>query len=90
MSIVRVKANNQVTLPATIIEQVGLSAGDLLEARIERGKILLTPKSMIDQRIDDSLTDYKAGRSYGPFSTADDLAASLEKNIKKRAAKKRS
>jgi AbrB family looped-hinge helix DNA binding protein len=88
MSIVRVKTKRQVTLPAAIADQVGLNVGDLLEAKIERGKITLTPKSLIDQRIAESLEDYKAGRSYGPFETADDLIASLRRNIKKRSAKK--
>ncbi len=83
MSTVRVKANHQVTLPAAIIEEVGLKSGDLLEARIEQGKITLTPKSIIDQRIAESFADFKAGRSYGPFDTADELIASLENNLKK-------
>ncbi len=89
MSTVRVKANNQVTLPAAVVEKVGLAARDLLEARFEKGRITLTPKSMIDRRIEESETDYKAGRSYGPFDTADELIASLQKNLKKRAARKR-
>ena len=88
MSTVRVKANHQVTLPAAIIERVGLKSGDLLDAKIEKGKITLTPKSVIDQRIAESVADYRAGRSYGPFETADELITSLKKNVKKRTAKK--
>ena len=88
MSTVRVKANHQVTLPAAIIEKVGLKAGDLLDARIEKGKITLTPRSEIDQRIAESIADYEAGRSYGPFDTANELIASLENNLNKRVARK--
>lgn len=88
MSTVRVKANHQVTLPAAIIEEVGLKSGDLLDAKIEKGRITLTPRSLIDQRIAESAADYKAGRTYGPFDTAEELIASLEKNLKRRAARK--
>jgi len=58
MSTVRVKANHQVTLPPAIIEKVGLKEGDLLDAKIERGKITLTPQSRLDQRIAESMADY--------------------------------
>ena len=47
--------------------RVGLHVGDLLEARVERGKITLTPKSAIDRRIAQSLEDIKRGRAYGPL-----------------------
>ena len=88
MHIVRVKTNRQVTLPAAIADQAGINVGDMLEAKIERGKITLTPKSLVDQRLAESFDDYKEGRTYGPFETADDLVASLQNNLKKRAAKK--
>ena len=88
MTTVRLKANHQVTLPPAIVEEVGLKEGDLLDAKIERGKITLTPKSRLDQRIAESMVDYEAGRSYGPFDTAEDLIASLERNVKKRATRK--
>ena len=37
----------------------------------------------IDKMIAESEKDYREGRSYGPFSTAEEMAASLEANIKK-------
>lgn len=88
MSIVKVKTKGQVTLPSTIREQVGLSTGDLLEAKVERGKITLTPKSLIDRRIEEGLADIKAGRVYGPFESAEDMMASIQSNLQKRAKKK--
>jgi len=38
MSIVTVKNKYQVVIPQGLREQIGLNVGDLLEARIERGK----------------------------------------------------
>jgi AbrB family looped-hinge helix DNA binding protein len=87
MSIVKVKTKGQVTLPAHMRQQVGLNTGDILEAKIEKGKIILTPKSIIDKRISESLADIKAGRIYGPFNTADEMIKSLNQRMKKRGKK---
>ncbi len=89
MSTVRVKPNGQVTLPAELRKQVGLRAGDLLEARVEKGKITVTPKSVVDLRLAESLKDYKEGRFYGPFDSADEMISSLERPVKKTARKLR-
>ncbi|MCA1626246.1 MAG: AbrB/MazE/SpoVT family DNA-binding domain-containing protein [Acidobacteria bacterium] len=85
MSIVKVKTKGQVTLPTAIRKEVGLNIGDLLEAKIEQGKITLTPKSLIDRHIEEGLEDIKKGRTYGPFDTAEEMVVSLQSNMKKRA-----
>lgn len=89
MSIVKVKTKGQVTLPTAIREQAGLNIGDLLEAKIEGGKITLTPKSVIDRRVAESLEDYKAGRSYGPFNSIDEMIQFLQASGKKSSKKTR-
>jgi AbrB family looped-hinge helix DNA binding protein len=88
MSIVRIKTKGQVTLPTAIREKAGLNIGDLLEAKIERGNIVLKPQTLIDRQLAEGLEDIKAGRVYGPFKTVDELVASLRSNMKKRATKK--
>jgi AbrB family looped-hinge helix DNA binding protein len=89
MSLVKVKTKGQVTLPSAIRERAGLSVGDLLEAKLEKGKITLTPKSLIDRRIEEGLEDIRRGRTYGPFDSADEMIESLQRNIKDRAKAKR-
>ncbi len=84
MPLVRVKTKYQVTLPARIREQVGLRIGDLLEAKVEKGKITLAPKAVIDRGIAESIEDYRQGRSYGPFESSEDMLKSLRANIKRR------
>jgi hypothetical protein len=42
-------------------------------------KIMRTPKSVVDRGIEESLADFKAGCSYGPFKSARDLVASLRR-----------
>jgi AbrB family looped-hinge helix DNA binding protein len=77
MSLVSVKNKFQVVIPQKVREKIGIQVGDLLEARVERGKITFTPKSVLDRAVAESFEDFKAGRSYGPFRTHEDLMASL-------------
>jgi AbrB family looped-hinge helix DNA binding protein len=85
MSLVKVKTKGEVTLPSALRERAGLNVGDLLEARFEKGKITLTPKVLIDRRIEEGLEDIRRGRTYGPFDTADQMIESLQRNMKERA-----
>lgn len=63
--------------------------GDLLEARIENGKITFTPKSVVDRHLAEGLADLAAGRTHGPYDTAEAAIAGVEARIAKRPAKSR-
>jgi AbrB family looped-hinge helix DNA binding protein len=89
MQLVAVKNKFQVVIPQALREQIGIHVGDLLEAKVERGKITFTPKSVIDRGIAESLADFEAGRSYGPFKSADDLVASLHLEAAKMPPRKK-
>lgn len=88
MPIVTVKSKFQVVIPAKVRRQAGIKVGDLLEAKVERGKVTLTPKSLVDRGIAESLEDFKKGRSYGPFASAGEMVASLTTNARKTRARK--
>jgi AbrB family looped-hinge helix DNA binding protein len=88
MPLVTVKNKYQVVIPAVVRRQAGIRVGDLLEAKVERGKVTFTPKSVIDRGIAESLDDFKRGRSYGPFDTAEELIASLHAKVKRLGAGK--
>lgn len=90
MSIVTVKNKYQVVIPQNIREQVGVAVGDFLEAKVEKGKITFTPKTLVDSRIAESMADYKAGRHFGPFDNHKDFVASLHKEMKKLKQKRKS
>jgi AbrB family looped-hinge helix DNA binding protein len=49
MPIVTVKNKFQVVIPQALREQLGIGAGDLLEAKAERGRLTYTPKAVIDR-----------------------------------------
>jgi hypothetical protein len=69
-----------------------VNIGDVLEAKVEKGKITLTPKATGDRELLLSLADVKAGRLKGPFNSAEDMLKALGLKIptakKKRASKK--
>ncbi len=78
MSIVTVKNKYQVVIPQRVREQVGIHVGDVLEAQVDRGKIVFTPKSIVDRAIAEGLNDIKKGRVHGPFESADEMIAALK------------
>ena len=85
MELVTVKTKFQIVIPQSIREQAHVDVGDLLEASVEDGKITFTPKSVIDRLIDERLTDLAAGRTHGPYDTADEAIAAMERRIAARS-----
>ena len=49
MPYVKVKTKGQVTIPADFRRDLNLKEGDLLEALVERGGIVLKPKTVVDR-----------------------------------------
>jgi AbrB family looped-hinge helix DNA binding protein len=49
MPYVKVKTKGQVTIPAEFRRDLNLKEGDLLEALVERGGIVLKPKTVVDR-----------------------------------------
>ena len=49
MPYVKVKTKGQVTIPVELRRDLNLKEGDLLEALVERGGILLKPKTVLDR-----------------------------------------
>jgi len=46
--VMQIRRNFQVTLPAMIRKRLGLDIGDVLEATVKDGKIIIIPKKTID------------------------------------------
>jgi len=83
MALVAVKSKYQVVIPQNVREQIGLNVGDLLEARIERGKITFTPQSLVDRGIAEGLADIKEGRVHGPYRTASEAMKAFQERTAK-------
>ena len=92
MPIVTVKNKYQVVIPQRLRAQVGIHIGDVLEAQVDRGKIVFTPKALVDRAIAEGLNEVRKGRLHGPFKNADEKLAALKgkgrkpvKSVKSRA-----
>ena len=48
-ALVKIHRKGQMTLPSRLRSAVGVAEGDLVEASVRRGKIVLTPKVVIDR-----------------------------------------
>jgi AbrB family looped-hinge helix DNA binding protein len=99
-TIVKIQRKGQVTIPTRLRAQVGLVDGDLVEAKAERGKIVLTPKLIVDReytpaqrrvidaRLAVSLEQAKKGETFGPFETHEEMTSFLHGEAKKARPKK--
>ena len=99
-TIVKVQRKGQVTIPTRLRVQVGLVDGDLVEAKAERGKIVLTPKMIVDReytpaqrrlvdaRLAESLEQAKRGQTYGPFESHEEMITFLHGEAKKARSRK--
>ena len=61
MPIVTIKNKYQVVIPQRVRKQVGVRIGDVLEAQADKGKIVFTPKSIVDRALAEGLDDLKKG-----------------------------
>jgi bifunctional DNA-binding transcriptional regulator/antitoxin component of YhaV-PrlF toxin-antitoxin module len=101
---VAVKNDNKTPLvvPLSLRRKVGFKSGQELEFSVVGGVITLAPKRLkaadeytpterraIDRGIAQSEKQYAAGKSYGPFETAAEAIASIDQNLRKRAAAKK-
>ena len=76
--------------PKKLHDRLGLKPGDYLEVEEQQGRVVMTPKTLIDSRVHaafrESMEDFKAGRYSGPFDTAEQATASLRKTARARRA----
>ena len=98
---VTVQKKTDLIVPRSVRRKAGIKSGDKLEFKVSGGIINIIPKlpsaddeytpaqrRIINARLAKSDEDIKQGRVYGPFNTAEEMAASIEANIKLRARKK--
>lgn len=79
----RVKHKFQVTIPNRIREQLRLEVGDLMEAGVSGGMVVLRPKAVVDRDIEkeiqEGLEDIAHGRVFGPFRSVAEFKAAIKK-----------
>jgi AbrB family looped-hinge helix DNA binding protein len=78
MEIVTVKTKFQIVIPQHIRKQVNVEIGDVLEAKVENGKITFTPKRLVDRHLSEGLKDIRKGRTHGPYDSASSAIKALD------------
>ena len=85
--IVKLGVSRQVVIPKKIFDNLKLKAGEYLEVQQEGKRVVMKPKTMFDKELEEGLAqsfaDFKAGRSYGPFDTAEEMIKSLHEGVKR-------
>jgi bifunctional DNA-binding transcriptional regulator/antitoxin component of YhaV-PrlF toxin-antitoxin module len=94
-----VKSKTDLVVPRSVRRRAGIRAGDQIEFKVSGRVINIIPKlpsaddeytsderRVIDARLAESDEDLKAGRSFGPFDTAEAMIASMKAEMKKRPA----
>lgn len=52
MAAVKIGVSRQVVISTKIHDTLGLPPGNYLEVAVERGKVLMTPKALVDKRFE--------------------------------------
>jgi bifunctional DNA-binding transcriptional regulator/antitoxin component of YhaV-PrlF toxin-antitoxin module len=97
-----VKNKIPLVAPPSVRRQAGFKSGDKLEFKVSGQMVTILPQPpatadeytpaerlAIDRGIAQSEKDYAAGKSYGPFDTAGEAIASINANLRRRAAAKK-
>lgn len=77
---VKVYRDDQITLPLEARHKLDVAEGDYLDVEVVEEGVLLKPvpeerNPEIDAVIAEGLADIRAGRSYGPFESVEDMKA---------------
>jgi AbrB family looped-hinge helix DNA binding protein len=83
--LVKLKSKGQMTLPVEIRRELELEQGDLLDVEVTNGKIVLTPKAVVDKSdviaaVREGLEEYRSGNTIGPFKSMEEFEAYLRQN----------
>ncbi|MEQ8225328.1 MAG: AbrB/MazE/SpoVT family DNA-binding domain-containing protein [Candidatus Eremiobacterota bacterium] len=78
MAVVKLGASRQIVIPKKFHDKLGLSPGTYLEVELRNNQLIVTPKELVDRRLNEGLEDIKNGIVLGPFNTADEAMQTLQ------------
>lgn len=88
MTVVKIGVSRQVVIPKKLHEELGLAPGDYLDVELKEGKVVMTPKTLVDKeirkRLEEGLEDIRQGRVLGPFDNSKDAMTALRAQVKAR------
>ena len=93
-STVKLGVSRQVVIPKKLHDRLGLKPGDYLEVEEQQGRVVMTPKTLIDSRVHaafrESTEDFKSGRYSGPFDASEQATGSRHRIAAAHRARKAS
>jgi antitoxin component of MazEF toxin-antitoxin module len=94
---VTVKNKIPLVVPPAVCRQAGLKSGQEIEFKVSGGVISIRPKlpnandeytpaqrRIVDAQLAEGLADIKAGRTFGPFDSADEMISHMKAQLKKK------
>ncbi len=88
MPYVKVLRNGQITLPKEYRKVLGIDEGQILEVVLEKSRVVLKPKTLIDmtsalsatgkKKIKEALEDIKKGRVSKAYDNVDEMIKDLD------------
>lgn len=86
MAAVKLGVSRQVVIPKKIFDELGLAPGDYLEVDVQKGKVVMTPKVLVEKEVErrlaEGLEDIKKGHVHGPFDSAKEAVGYLRQTRK--------
>lgn len=76
MRITRLRAKNQITLPARVVATAGLKQGDILHVAAEQDRVIITAGELRDRGRTYTMSDL-FGAASGIYESADDIDAEI-------------
>ena len=76
MQITRLRAKNQITLPASVVAAVGLKQGDILHVAADQDRVIITARELRDPGRTYTMSDL-LGAASGLYESANDIDAEI-------------
>jgi len=76
MQITRLRAKNQITLPASVVATAGLKQGDILHVAAEQDRVIITARELRDRGRAYTMSDL-LGAASGLYESAGDVDAEI-------------
>lgn len=77
MQITRLRAKNQITLPASIVKAIGLRQGDILHIAAEQDRVIITAQEIRERGRTYAMSDW-LGAAPGLYDSAAEIDAEIE------------
>lgn len=76
MQITRLRAKNQITLPASVVAAVGLKEGDIVHVEADQDRVIITAPEPHDRGRTYTMSDL-LGAASGLYDSVDDIDAEI-------------